>query len=134
MVINVGYDQLTEELQKQLENFSTEVNKGLKEVYKDLAESGAKELSQGKPYHNRTGQYAKNFGVTQRKNTSSVTGAESYTIYNKKRYQITHLLEHGHLTRNGRRTAAFEHWKPTLENIESKVEAEIEKVVRNAGG
>ena len=134
MVVNVGYDKLSEELQKQLSEYSQDITKGLNEVFKDLAEQGVKELQQGKPYHNRTGQYTKNFAVTQRKTASTVQGAESYTIYNKKRYQITHLLEHGHLTRKGTRTAAFKHWQPALDNIDKAAEKAIEKVVRNAGG
>lgn len=134
MVVNVGYDKLSEELQKQLSEYSQDVTDGLNEAFKQLGDDGVKELSQERPYHNRTGQYAKNFAVTQRKTASAVHGAESYTIYNKKRYQITHLLEHGHLTRNGKRTAAFKHWQPALDNIDKEAEKLIEKVVKNAGG
>ena len=89
--------RLSEELQKQLSEYSQDITKGLNEAFKDLAEQGVKELQQGKPYHNRTGQYAKNFAVTQRKTASTVQGAESYTIYNKKRYNCTsvqHLPVH----------------------------------------
>lgn len=133
MVVNIGYDQLSDEIQKTLTQYSQDITEGLNKAFKELAESGVKELSQGKPYHNRTGQYAKNFAVTQRKTGVSAAGAESYTIYNKKRYQITHLLEHGHLTRSGRRAAAFEHWKPALDNIDREAEKVVEKVVNNAG-
>lgn len=129
MVVSTDYANLSEELQKALADYSTAISEGLNDAYKELAEAGVAELQQGRPYHNRTGQYAKNFAVTQRKNAASETGSESYTIYNKKHYQITHLLEHGHLTRKGGRAAAFEHWKPTLEMLERETEGVIRGVI-----
>ena len=128
MVTNISYDQLSNELQKQLSEFSTEVTEGLNKAFKEVAEAGVEELQRTRPYHNRTGQYSKNFAVTQRKNARSVTGAEGYT----KRYQITHLLEHGHLTRSGSRAQAFPHWEAAQATVEKKAQEAIEKVVRNA--
>ena len=32
-----------------------------------------------------------------------------------KKYQLTHLLEYGHLTRSGTRTKAFPHWQHAQE-------------------
>ena len=132
MVTNISYDQLSSELQKQLSEFSTEVTEGLNKAFKEVAEAGVEELQRTRPYHDRTGQYSKNFAVTQRKNARSVTGAEGYTIHNKKRYQITHLLEQGHLTRSGSRAAAFPHWEAAQATVEKKAQEAIERVVRNA--
>lgn len=134
MVVNVSYDKLSDEIQKQLSEYSQDITNGLNEAFKGLADEGVKALQNTKPYHDRTGRYAKGFAVTQRKNATSVAGAESYTIHNKKHYQITHLLEHGHLTRKGTRTAAFKHWEIALDNIDKAAEKAIEKVVRNTGG
>ncbi len=134
MVVNIGYDQLTDELQKQLSEYSQDITEGLNKVYKSLADQGVAELQRNKPYHDRTGRYSKGFAVTQRKGAQSVTGGESYTIHNKKHYQITHLLEYGHLTRKGNRTRTFEHWKPTIEKIDAAAEKAVAEVVRNAGG
>lgn len=134
MVVNISYSQLSEELQRQLSEFSTEVSDGLNKAFKEVAEAGVEELKKGRPYHNRSGQYVKGFAVTQRKNAISAAGAESYTIHNKKRYQITHLLEHGHLTRNGRRAAAFPHWEEAQELMKREAETAVERVVRNASG
>ncbi len=134
MVVSVSYDKLSDEIQKELAEYSQDITRGLNEAFKDLADEGVKTLETTKPYHDRTGRYAKGFAVTQRKNGTSIAGAESYTIHNKKHYQITHLLEHGHLTRKGTRTAAFKHWETALDNIDKQAEKAIEKVVKNAGG
>lgn len=133
MVVNVTYDQLSEEIQKELSQYSQAITEGLNKAYKELAESGVKTLENTHPYHDRTGKYAKGFAATQRKGATSVAGAESYTVHNKKHYQVTHLLEFGHLTRKGTRTGIYKHWQTALDNIDREAEKVVEKVVNNAG-
>ena len=133
MVVSVGYSELSAELQKQLESYNQDIVEGLNKAYKELADAGVAKLQSTHPYHDRTGKYSKGFAVTQRKNAATATGAESYTIHNKKHYQITHLLEHGHLTRNGSRAAAFEHWKPTLDELDREADVLIKNVIESAG-
>lgn len=132
MVVRVAYDQLAEALQHQLSEYSTALTEELNAAYKSLAEAGVDELKRVHPYHDRTGQYSKNFAVKQRRNAQSVVGAQSYTICNKKRYQITHLLEHGHLMRNGKRVQAFPHWQEAEKKIEREAVRKIEEAVRAA--
>jgi len=133
MVTNTSFEQLPEELKKTLDTYSQNITTELNKAFKELAESGSDELKQGKPYHNRTGQYAADFAVTQRKNSTSVTGIETQTIYNKKHYQITHLLEFGHLTRNGKRAAAYPHWQTALDNINKNIDRAVQEAVSRAG-
>lgn len=134
MVVKIAYNQLAEALQNQLSEYSTALTERLNAAYKELADTGVDELKRVHPYHDRTGQYSKNFAVKQRKNAQSIVGAQSYTIYNKKRYQITHLLEHGHLTRHGKRkTRAFTHWSDAENKIEREAVRKIEEAVRTAG-
>jgi len=132
MVVSTTYDQLSAELQKALETYNQEIVEGMNGAYKELADAGVAKLQTTKPYHDRTGKYSAGFAVSQRKNAVTATGAESFTIHNKKHYQITHLLEHGHLTRSGSRTRAFEHWKPTLEELDRKAETIVKRVVESA--
>lgn len=133
MVVKTAYDQLEEALKCQLSEYSTALTKQLNAAYKELADAGVEELKRAHPYHDRTGQYSKNFAVKQRKNAQNAIGAESYTIHNKKRYQITHLLEHGHLTRDGKRkTKAFPHWSDAERKIESEALKKIEEAIRTA--
>lgn len=129
MVVKVAYNQLAEALQNQLSEYSTAVTEQLNAAYKELADAGADELKRVHPYHDRTGQYSKNIAVKQRKNAQSIVGAQSYTIHSKERYQITHLLEHGHLTRNGTRARAFPHWREAENKIEREAVKRIEAAV-----
>ena len=54
-----------------------------------------------------TGKYKKSFYA---KLKSKGRGYNIVIVCNKK-YRLTHLLEKGHITRNGGRTKAYPHWK-----------------------
>ena len=57
----------------------------------------------------RTGQYKKGWAVKKQKETAN---ALELVVHNKKRYQLTHLLEKGHAKRGGGRVRAFPHIAP----------------------
>ncbi|MNM63341.1 hypothetical protein D3C81_747070 [compost metagenome] len=66
--------------------------------------------------------YAKSW---KRKKTKS-----GYVIYNEKHYRLTHLLEHGHVKRNGGRAAARVHIRPVEEKIVEQFGKRVEKVIK----
>lgn len=54
----------------------------------------------------------------------------SKAAYNKKYYRLTHLLEFGHATRNGGRTKAIPHIRPTEDKYREKFVEELERKIR----
>lgn len=66
--------------------------------------------------------------------TSVITGLNGYSVYNKKNYQLTHLLEKGHQLRRGGRTygnvKAFEHIAPVNETLGDLAVSKITQKVR----
>lgn len=46
-------------------------------------------------------------------------------VYNEKHYQLTHLLEFGHVKQNGGRTRAFPHIEPVNKQVQEKFEKKL---------
>lgn len=133
MVVNIKPEQLDETIRGQLETYSAEITKNINENLKEVAETTAETLKKGGTYKERTGKYTPDWSVTARK-TVSTTQGEQYSVHNRKHYQLTHLLEKGHVTRNGKRTRAFEHILPAEQAAEELAVEAVEKAVRSANG
>lgn len=130
MVIKVKPEQLDEAIREQLETYSAEITKNINENLKEVAETTAETLKKGGAYKERTGKYTPDWSVTARKAVSTA----QYSVHNRKHYQLTHLLEKGHVTRNGKRTRAFEHILPAEQAADELVVEAVEKAVRSANG
>lgn len=133
MVVKVKPEQLGEAIRGQLETYSAEITKNINENLKEVADTTAETLKKGGAYKERTGKYTPDWSVTARKAVSTTQG-EQYSVHNRKHYQLTHLLEKGHVTRNGKRTRAFEHILPAEQAAEELAVEAVEKAVRSANG
>lgn len=133
MVVKVKPEQLDETIRGQLETYSAEITKNINENLKEVADTTAETLKKGGAYKERTGKYTPDWSVTARKAVSTTQG-EQYSVHNRKHYQLTHLLEKGHVTRNGKRTRAFEHILPAEQAAEELAVEAVEKAVRSANG
>ena len=86
-----------------LEDYSKEVREILDEEIEKTSDDLVADLKRDSP--KKTGKYAKSW--TSKKTVTETNKVK--TVYNEKG-QLTHLLEHGHMTRNGKtRTKAFPH-------------------------
>lgn len=122
--MSVSVEQMADEIAKMLTEYETAIVKNVDTSGKAVADKGAKQLRQTSP--KRTGKYAKSWGVTREEGAFGENA--KYIIHNKKRYRVAHLLEHGHVMANGKRTKAIPHIKP----VEEQVIREYEKKVREA--
>ena len=55
------------------------------------------------------------------------------TIYNGTSYQLTHLLENGHLTRNGKKVPAIKHIEPVEQKCIKEYQKNVETIIKNGG-
>lgn len=122
--MSVSVEQMADEIAKMLTEYETAIVKNVDTSGKAVADKGAKQLRQTSP--ERTGKYAKSWGVTRE--AGGFGENAKYIIHNKKHYRVAHLLEHGHVMANGKRTKAIPHIKP----VEEQVVREYEKKVREA--
>ena len=112
----------------KIDNLAQEIMEGLKE-YADLASDDVKkavrkEISASAPAD--TGKYAKSWTVKKTKETSN---SLEVTVHSKNRYQLAHLLEHGHAKRGGGRVAARPHIAQAEQNAVETLETEISRAL-----
>lgn len=133
MVVKVSPEELPEAIQKRLEDYKSDLTKKVNEKLEDVAKDTAEKLRQGGPYNERTGKYTPDWDYKERNNASSVLASKEYSVYNKKHYQLTHLLEKGHLSRSGTRVRPFEHIYPAEQEAEKEALEKVEDAVKEAG-
>lgn len=106
---------LGDQISRYLNDFRDDVVADLNKIAYEVAEETVETLQSLAPV--KTGQYQKSFKIKKEKKKARVYSAE---------YQLSHLLEKGHATRNGGRTRALKHWEPA----EKKAQVSFEKKVR----
>lgn len=117
-------DGMADAIVRELSAWSKEIVGALKEEVRAVGENTAKELRQTSP--KRRGAYARDWA-------SKVTYDDwqdiRVTVYNKRHYQLTHLLENGHAKVNGGRVNGIPHISVAEENaardLEKKVKVRI---------
>lgn len=113
-----------------LDEYSKDVQEAIANAAITVANEGANELKNtSNTYKIRTGKYNKGWRV----NTKRGNGYIDCTIHNATDWQLTHLLENGHLKRNGGRTRAFVHIRPIEEKCITKYTQNVEKIIKDGG-
>ena len=120
----VKVDDLAGEIVLAVKTYTEEVGAAIEEAVKETARALAADLRETSPKD--TGEYAK--GWTARKE-----GPGRYVVYNKKKPQLTHLLEHGHAKRGGGRVEGRPHIKPAKERHIPQLERKIAQILERGG-
>jgi hypothetical protein len=116
----VRIDDLSNEIAKSLREYTESVEEELEIAQKEVAKETVKILKQTSP--ELTGAYAKGW------RTKKVDNAE--IVHNKTDYQLTHLLEYGHVNRDGSRTQGKAHIRPAEEKAVKEFEDRVEGAIR----
>ncbi len=115
-------DDLANLVMDGLREYSELADTAMKKAVRKTANSVKKEISENAP--KRTGRYAKSWTAKKTKENSHTL---EMTVHSKNRYQIAHLLEHGHAKRNGGRVPGKPHIAPAEENGADLLESLIKK-------
>ena len=103
---------------------------GLAEV--SVCEEGVRKLQAGGSYGG-TGAYDRDWTFDQKTKKRYV---QSYVIHNAEHYRLAHLLEKGHVIRNGTSrtfgsTRAFPHIKPVEEWAQAELPKKVEELLHD---
>lgn len=118
----VTVDHLAEAVMKGLTEYADVSTELVKQSVQQVSKEVKKEISENAP--KRTGAYKKSWGTKKTKETSN---SLTMMVHSKNRYQIAHLLEHGHAKRGGGRVAARPHIAPAEEHGVTSLQEKIER-------
>ena len=123
------------ELQKAvmdyLEDYKEDIDEDVIEVVDEVTKQAKDELKQISPRGkgSRNNPYYRGWAI---KLSKKRTGVYHKVIWNKTNYQLTHLLEFSHATRNGGRTRALPHIRPVEEKYNVEFVDKLEKKIRRS--
>ena len=119
MAKKIKADALASEVMKELDDYSSLTTEVMKKAVRNAGKTVREEIADTAP--KKTGTYGKSWAV---KKTGEDSKSLQVTVHSKNRYQIAHLLEHGHAKRGGGRVAARPHIAPAEENGIRQLEEE----------
>ena len=109
--------QLAAEINRQLALYANQTDEKVDGIAKEIAREGAEKLKAVS--QKDTGDYAKSWTVKKVKG--------KYVVHNKDHYRLTHLIEKSHALRDGGRSTARPHIKPTETQMIRDFENELRR-------
>ncbi len=114
-----------------LQDYTDSVTEGVKDAVREVAEeteAAIREASPVKKYGKKKGRYKKGWIAEQRLSSTAVRSL--YSIHNKTDYQLTHLLEFGHINRDGSFTQPRPHIRAASDAAHEKLMNKVEDVIK----
>ena len=122
---NVKIDDLAAAVERELAAYSQEMTDELKKEVKAVSRETSDRIQRDSP--KATGDYGRGWGVkVEFENDRDIR----VRILNRKKPQLTHLLEHGHAKRNGGRVEGKPHIGPAEQEAEEKLLRKVRVMVR----
>ena len=121
----VSIDEMDNAIMEELEKYADLAADELKTAVKETAASVRKDIQAGAPVD--TGKYKKSWSV---KNVREDSESIELVVHSRNRYQIAHLLEHGHAKRGGGRVAAKPHIASAEQRGNEKLVQTIEQKLK----
>lgn len=110
MAQKVSVENMADTILEGMTKYSDLTTDIMKTCVKNAGNSIKKDIESTAP--EKKGKYRKSWAIQKQKETSSCL---EIIIHSKNRYQLAHLLEKGHVKRNGGRVPAIPHIAPAEE-------------------
>ena len=111
------------EIKSMLSEYSQDIQDEIAKEAERIGKESAKELKHTSPV--KSGRYKKGWTTKVERGFSEV----KVIVHNKTAYQLTHLLEHSHLLRNGQKSIPKEHIYPVEQNAIREFELKVEQII-----
>lgn len=125
MKVDIG--NLNKEVNKMLETYCSDVAEVVDETLPKVGKDTVKQLKRTSPKRPSGGDYAKGWAQKVEKERLG----SKLTVYNKTRYQLTHLLEKGHAKVGGGFVSGIPHIKPAQDKAEKEAMNLIEEGIKS---
>ena len=122
---NVSINEMSDAIMEELEKYAGLAADELKAAVKETATSVRKDIQAGAPVD--TGKYKKSWSV---KNVHEDSESIDPVVHSRNRYQLAHLLEHGHVKRGGGRVPAQPHIASAEQRGNEKLVQTIEQKLK----
>ena len=121
----VRVDQMADAIMQGLTEYADLATDEMQSAVKKAGKTVKDEIKANAPKD--TGRYASSW-TTKTTQESATTLVQ--TVYSRNRYQLAHLLEHGHAKRGGGRVPGKPHIAPAEQKGIEKLETEIERALK----
>ena len=118
-------DDMAAEIMEGLSDYAELADTAMKKAVRKTATKVKNDISANAPV--KTGRYKRSWTAKKTKENSHTL---QMTVHSKNRYQIAHLLEHGHAKRGGGRVAAIPHIAPAEAHGEKLLTELLEKALK----
>jgi hypothetical protein len=122
---NTSIDDMDSAIMAELGKYAGIAADDLKDAVKETAKSVRKDIQDSAPVD--TGKYKKSWSV---RNVHEDSESIDLVVHSRNRYQIAHLLEHGHAKRGGGRVAARPHIASAEQRGNEKLAETIESKLK----
>lgn len=129
-------NDLSEQMEQTLTMYATSVNEQIQSITRESMQELVRETKAHAPVGRRKGQFKRNItadyqGLNRRTNVLQGTDLRAIWYVKAPDYRLTHLLVHGHATKDGGRTSPDPFLRNALNRVLPEYERKVQEAIRN---